>query len=340
MNNQQYIRNFAIVAHIDHGKSTLADRLLEKTGTIKPRDMQEQVLDSNPIERERGITIKLAPVRMKYSYQGIDYILNLIDTPGHVDFSYEVSRSLSACEGILLVIDATAGIQAQTLAHMKLVKEARLKIIPIINKIDLPSAKIEEVKNSLCQTFSFDENEILKISAKNGININKVLEKIVSDIPSPQSTKDNLARGLVFSSIFDSHKGVVIYVRVFNKEIRKVPLKFFASKVVFKQIELGFFTPQMSHCEKISVGEVGYIATGLKDIAFAKIVDTVGLDTEPFLPLSGYREPKLMVFLTFYPINNDDFLTLLKSIEKLHLSDSSFTYSLHSSAALGKGYLC
>ncbi len=340
MEKQSNIRNFAIVAHIDHGKSTLADRLLEATNTIEPREMREQILDSNPIERERGITIKLAPVRMKYTYQSQDYILNLIDTPGHVDFSYEVSRSLSACEGILLIVDATQGIQAQTLAHMRLIKEARLKVIPIINKIDLPAAKVAEVKKSLQETFGFKEDEFIEISAKNGINIDKVLAAIVTRIPPLLVDSKNPSRGLVFSSNYDPHKGVVIYVRIFDAEIKKETLKFYASNITFNPIELGFFTPEMKPAKSIAPGEVGYIATGLKDLSLAKIGDTVGVAQQNFLPLPGYKEPKPMVFLSLYPVDNDNFLSLRDSIEKLHLSDSSFTYTLHSSAALGKGYLC
>ncbi|MBI5452204.1 elongation factor 4, partial [Candidatus Gottesmanbacteria bacterium] len=355
--NNKFIRNFAIVAHIDHGKSTLADRLLEATGTIEPRLMKEQILDSNPIERERGITIKLAPVRMKFtldsstigrvrlhtpevSLSHSEYILNLIDTPGHVDFSYEVSRSLSACEGILLVVDATQGIQAQTLAHMRLIKDTKLKVIPIINKIDLPAAKIAEVKKSLQETFGFADSEFIEISAKFGVNIDKVLEAIILRIPAPVSDSATPASGLVFSSVYDLHKGVVIYVRVFDKEITKAPLKLYASNTIFNPIELGFFTPGMQPSKSIAAGEVGYIATGLKDLSLAKVGDTVGFASEKFVPLPGYREPKPMVFLSLYPVDNDNFLLLRQSLEKLHLSDSSFTYSLHSSAALGKGYLC
>jgi GTP-binding protein LepA len=340
MGSQQFIRNFAIVAHIDHGKSTLADRLLEATGTIEPRLMMEQILDSNPIERERGITIKLAPVRMEYRYHNENYILNLIDTPGHVDFSYEVSRSLSACEGVLLVVDATHGIQAQTLAHMKLVKEIGLKVIPIVNKIDLPAAKINEVKNSLYQTFGFKTEEIIEVSAKKGINIDKVLEEVILRIPSPAIDSGQQTRGLVFSSVYDPHKGVVIYVRVFNQEIKKVPLRLYASNTTFTPIELGFFTPQMKPANTLAAGEVGYVASGLKDLSLAKIGDTIGFADQTFIPLPGFKEPKPMVFLSLYPLDNNNFLLLRQSLEKLHLSDSSFTYTLHSSAALGKGYLC
>lgn len=345
---QSNIRNFAIVAHIDHGKSTLADRLLEATGTIEKRKMQEQILDSNPIERERGITIKLAPVRMEWK----GFILNLIDTPGHVDFSYEVSRSLAACEGVLLVVDATSGIQAQTVAHMQLIKKRKLKVIPIINKIDLATAKIQETRDQLIKSFNFSKDEIIEISAKTNINIDKLLEEIVNKIPYPENNIDKPLKALVFSSQYDSHKGVVIYVRVFEGEIKindytkfagkenPKMLRFSASSALFSPIELGFFKPKMTSSAKISAGEVGYIATGLKDLSLAKVGDTLSFSNSDIKPLEGYMEPKPMVYLCFYPLDNDDFLILRESLEKLHLSDSSFTFKLHSSSALGKGFLC
>lgn len=332
------IRNFAIVAHIDHGKSTLADRLLEATGTIEKRHMQEQVLDSNPIERERGITIKLAPVRMKYK----EFILNLIDTPGHVDFSYEVSRSLAACEGILLVVDATQGIQAQTVAHMHLIKDKNLIVLPIINKIDLPTAKPDIVRKSLIDTFGFNTDDILEISAKKGININKVLEAIVTKIPSPTGNKEAPLRALVFSSKFDKHKGVVIYVRIVDGKIENLAgqLKFSASAAVFSPIEIGIFKPFMLETRQLSAGEVGYVATGLKDLTLARVGDTLCNSLSKIIPLPGYNEPKPMVFLSIFPADNEQFPFLRESLEKLHLSDSSFTYQLRSQPALGKGFLC
>lgn len=344
MNYQSLIRNFAIVAHIDHGKSTLADRLLEATHTIELRDMEEQILDSNPIERERGITIKLAPVRMKWK----DYILNLIDTPGHVDFSYEVSRSLSACEGIILVVDATQGIQAQTMAHMQLIRQNKLKVIPVINKIDLPTAKISETRKALCETFSFKSEEIIEISAKSGTNINQVLEAIVQRIPSPQVQAECPFKALVFSSVYDTHKGVVIFIKVVegNLDMKQFAsgqgdaLKFFASRAEFFPVEIGFFTPKMKSEGKIAAGEVGYVATGLKDLSLAKVGDTLCMAGDKVAPLGGFKEPQPMVYLSLFPVENDDFQKLRESLEKLHLSDSSFTYKLFSSPALGKGYLC
>lgn len=343
MHKQENIRNFAIVAHIDHGKSTLADRLLEMTHTIDPRNMMEQVLDSNPIERERGITIKLAPVRMNYKYESENYILNLIDTPGHVDFSYEVSRSLSACEGIILVVDATSGIQAQTVAHMQLVKSKKLTVIPVINKIDLPSAKPLEVRKSLVETFGFQNEDIIEISAKEGKNIEIVIGAIIRKIPPPTGKKDAPLRALVFSSIYDTHRGVVVYMRIVDGKIcltNTTRLIFFASKATFTPVEIGIFSPNMEKRESLETGEVGYVATGLKDTSLARTGDTLTLENSSVSPLPDYKEPKPMVFLSFFPTNNDDFPLLRKSLEKLHLSDSSFTYKLHSSAALGKGYLC
>ena len=369
------IRNFAIVAHIDHGKSTLADRLLEVTGTILKRDMQEQILDSNPIERERGITIKLAPVRMVYKLfrhaefisasseksqilkqvqddkKSEEYILNLIDTPGHVDFSYEVSRSLAACEGVLLVVDATQGIQAQTLAHMQLIKNKNLKVIPIINKIDLPTAKVDETKQSIEEVFNIPQDECIEISAKNGINIDRVLQAIIERIPPPVGDIDKPLRCLVFSSKFDAHKGVVVFVRVIEGEINIVklrktisqipyPVHFLATKASFLPVEIGFFSPGMKSVDRLSAGEVGYIATGLKEPALARAGDTLSLSTETVVMLPGYKEPKPMVYISLFPTDSDGFASLRDAVEKLHLSDSSFTYAPLSSGALGKGYQC
>lgn len=356
MDNQPNIRNFAIVAHIDHGKSTLADRLLEATGTIEKRLMTEQVLDSNPIERERGITIKLAPVRMKYVPDSStvgrvhshtpevplphsEYILNLIDTPGHVDFYYEVSRSLSACEGVLLVVDATAGIQAQTLSHMQHVKELNLKVIPIINKIDLPQAQVAETKKQMADIFGFKEQDLIEISAKNGTNIDKVLSAIIERIPSPP-TNTKETRALVFSSNYDTHKGVVAYIRVFSGVINSTNFKFLATNCEFTPLEIGIFAPQMQEKGMLSAGEVGYIATGLKSLNLAKVGDTICSVSGSTNPLPGFHEPKPMVFLSLFPVDSNDFPKVREGIEKLHLSDCSFTFKLHSTPALGKGFLC
>ena len=271
-----HIRNFAIIAHIDHGKSTLADRLLEMTHTVEMRDMRSQILDSNPIERERGITIKLAPVRMRYG----TYILNLIDTPGHVDFTYEVSRSLAACEGAILVVDSTQGVQAQTLANLHLAQNNKLTIIPVVNKIDMPNANISLCVHALCD-LGFNERDILLISAKTGQNVDTLLEKIIEFIPPPVATKDKPTRALVFSSQYDTHKGVVVFVRVVDGSIpfdSKINIQFLASQSIVAPVEIGYFMPRMVAGKSLETGEVGYIATGLKDGRMAKVGDTITVD--------------------------------------------------------------
>jgi len=345
---QNNIRNFAIVAHIDHGKSTLADRLLEATGTVSDRDAKAQFLDSNPIERERGITIKLAPVRMKYFSQlsSSKYILNLIDTPGHVDFSYEVSRSLAACEGIVLVVDSTQGVQAQTLAHMQQVQARKLPVIPVINKIDLPQADVDGVKEQLHTIFGFANSDFIGISAKTGENISAVLDALVARIPPPKGESTKPLRGLIFSSQYDSHRGVVIYVRIIDGSLKDNPnpehtLKFLASKAQFHRIEIGYFTPELRKCKQLLSGEIGYIATGLKDTSLARVGDTVTVLNEASTqPLPGYQEPKPMVFVELFPIESHEHTQLRDALEKLNLSDSAFTYSPSSSKALGHGFHC
>ena len=334
------IRNFAIVAHIDHGKSTLADRILEMTGTIAKRDMVEQILDSNPIERERGITIKLAPVRIKYKYKSTDYILNLIDTPGHVDFSYEVSRSLSACEGIVLVVDALKGIQAQTVAHFNLIKKNNLKVIPVVNKIDLPAANVEKVTRQLVADFQIKEEEIVYISAKTGKNVDQVISAIIERVPPPTGDQ-NKFRALVFSSHYDSHLGVIVYVRIIDGGCDLLTqMKFFMSKAIFKPIEIGVFIPEKQPQGELNMGEVGYIATGLKDIKQAQIGDTLIKENEESTALPGYVVPTPFVYLSLFPTDNDDYLNLRTGLEKLQLTDSSITIKPVSSASLGKGFLC
>lgn len=352
------IRNFAIVAHVDHGKSTLADRLLEMTKTVAARDMGEQMLDSNPIERERGITIKLAPVRMQYTlspeqqkkFNSQSAILNLIDTPGHVDFSYEVSRSLAACEGILLVVDATQGIQAQTLAYMQLIKERDLKVIPIINKVDLPIADVPKTREQIRTIFGFADEDMIEISGKTGLNVESVLEAIITRIPGPKKSIDKPLRGLVFSSTYDAHRGVVVFVRIVDGQIKPplvaAPLRFMASGAEFTPIEVGYFTPRMTVGSELSNGEVGYIATGLKDVHLAGVGDTVTFGTNTVgqvtstEQLPGYKPTKPMVFMGLFPVASDDFVQSRESLEKLNLSDSAFTYKPISSQALGKGFHC
>ncbi len=339
--NQDHIRNFAIIAHIDHGKSTLADRLLEMTGTIAHRDMQAQILDSNPIERERGITIKLAPVRMHYN----GYIFNLIDTPGHVDFGYEVSRSLAACEGALLVVDATQGVQAQTLANLHQARHHKLTVIPLVNKIDMPTARISETRRELIE-LGFTDEDILEISAKTGENVAAVLDAIVKKIPAPKGDPEKSPRALIFSSQYDAHKGVVVFVRIVDGHIpftSSTRLRFMASGASVTPIELGYFVPQMHTIgsgSTLSAGEVGYIATGLKDVRFAKVGDTITLDGISAQSLPGYKEPKPMVFLSLFPINSEEFSYARETMEKLRLSDSAFTFRPISSLALGNGFHC
>lgn len=345
---QSHIRNFAIIAHIDHGKSTLADRLLEMTHTVAARDMQAQVLDSNPIERERGITIKLAPVRMLWK----GYILNLIDTPGHVDFGYEVSRSLAACEGALLVVDATQGVQAQTLANLHQARVHNLTIIPLINKIDMPNARVDEVRGEL-RGLGFTDEEMLEISAKTGENVSAVLAAVVDRIPSPKGDPTKPLRALIFSSHYDTHKGVVIFVRVVDGSIQYDPalrVRFMATHADNAPIELGVFSPQMVTMPTLSCGQVGYIATGLKNVKLAKVGDTVtygdmiGNRNDTLIPatkqLEGYKEPKSMVFLGLFPMAADEYQESRDAMEKLQLSDSAFTFRPISSLALGNGFHC
>lgn len=338
------IRNFAIIAHVDHGKSTLADRLLEITKTIPKREMTELVLDSNPIEKERGITIKLAPVRMKYFYQGREYILNLIDTPGHVDFSYEVSRSLAACEGVILVVDATQGIQAQTLAYMQQVTRRKLKVIPVINKIDLPIARVAETKNQLKKTFGFKDEDFIEISAKSGKGVDLLIKAVIERVPAPTGELAKPLRMLIFSSVYESHRGVVCFVRVVDGSLtskNREELLFMASNVSLTAVEIGYFSPKMVPCETLTAGEVGYVATGLKDIHQAKVGDTITLSlAKEVVALPGYQEPKPFVFLGLFPVDSDQFIALREAIEKLHLSDGAFTFRPINSPALGNGFHC
>jgi GTP-binding protein LepA len=308
------------------------------TGTVAMRDMHAQLLDSNPIERERGITIKLAPVRMQHQ----DYIFNLIDTPGHVDFGYEVSRSLAACEGAILVVDATQGVQAQTIANLHQARVHKLKVIPVINKIDMPNARIRETRDQL-QVLGFKEEEMLEISAKTGENVDKLLAAIVKHIPPPQGAPSGALRALVFSSHYDPHRGVVIFVRLVDGSIQFDPslrLKFLANDVAITPIEVGYFNPKMIKQQSLSTGDVGYIATGLKDAKLAKVGDTITVLGAEVKPLPGYKEPKPMVFLSLFPVVSDEFVAAREAVEKLRLSDSAFTFRPIASQALGNGFHC
>ncbi len=328
------IRNFCIIAHIDHGKSTLADRLLEITGTISKREMKNQVLDKMDLEREKGITIKLAPVRMQYK----GYEFNLIDTPGHADFSYEVSRSLAACEGAILVVDASQGIQAQTLANVYLAMEANLKIIPVINKIDLPAANVEKVKKEIADLLGKNE-EVILISAKTGQNVDQVLDRIISDIPSPTATDKNSLRALVFDSFYDEYRGVVLYVRVFDGNLKSADnIKLMGSKFEGIALETGALTPNMQPLGILKSGEIGYVVTNFKSTKQAKVGDTITLLSNPASEaLSGYREVKPFVYAGFFPESNEKYNELKDAIDKLSLSDSALQYSLESSPVLGFG---
>lgn len=331
---QGQIRNFSIIAHIDHGKTTLTDALLRLTKTVGAREMTERVMDSNPIEQERGITIKLAPVRMEYD----GYVLNLIDTPGHVDFGYEVSRSLAACEGVLLLIDAAQGIEAQTLSNFEKAQQLGLKIIPILNKIDLPSVDLETSKLELMETFGFNEDEIIAVSAKTGKNVEAVLQAVIERVPAPEGKSDEQLRALVMTSQYDFHKGVVAYVRVIDGQLEREDLKMLSTGKVFEPVELGVFSPQMMPRKTLKTGEVGYIATGLKDSHQVKVGDTITIKSKTEIkPLPGYQEPMPMVYMELYPVDADDFQALKDSMDKLALHDASLRYQPTHSLALGNG---
>jgi GTP-binding protein LepA len=335
------IRNFCIIAHIDHGKSTLADRLLHLTGTVPDRDTTEQILDSMELEREKGVTIKASAVRMRYkASDGKEYELNLIDTPGHVDFGYEVSRALNACEGAILVVDATQGIEAQTLANLYSALEANLRIIPVINKIDLPSAHPDEVAEDIASLLGGKAEDVLRISAKAGINIEQVLEAIVLKVPPPTADLSLPLRALVFDSHYDSYKGVICYVRIIEGRIKpNETVRLMGTKVDVKPIEVGIFSPTMKPVELLSAGEVGYVATGLKTVHDARVGDTITLVTNPAAePLPGYRHPKPMVFAGIYPVDADDHNSLRDALEKLQLNDASLVYTPETSQALGFGF--
>ena len=333
--NQEHIRNFCIIAHIDHGKSTLADRLLEMTGTVQLRDMKAQMLDKMDLEREKGITIKLAPVRMKYN----DYELNLIDTPGHVDFSYEVSRSLEACEGAILVVDASQGIQAQTLANVYLALGADLTIVPVLNKIDLPAADVERVSAEVVNLLGCKKEDILQISAKTGQGVAAVLERVVSDIPAP-SGNDNLnTRALIFDSYYDDYRGVILYVRVVDGKINKGDqIQMVVTGSQGLALEVGALRPQMSALTSLNTGEIGYVVTNLRSTREAKVGDTVTLVKNPATEiLPGYKEVQPFVYAGFFPESNEQYNELKEAIEKLSLSDSALVWEPENSPVLGFG---
>jgi len=337
------IRNFCIIAHIDHGKSTLADRMLEFTGTISRREMKDQVLDNMDLERERGITIKSHPIQMNYhAPDGNNYILNLIDTPGHVDFSYEVSRSLAACEGALLLVDASQGVEAQTVSNAYLAIENDLAIIPVINKIDLPGAMIPEAKRQIIDLIGCDESEIILTSAKSGVGIEEIFEAIIKRIPPPKYEPDKPLRALIFDSVFDSFRGAIPYVRIFEGEVRPGDwIRFYANNSTHEVSEVGIFKMQRQKTEKLSSGDVAYLVAGVKDISNIKVGDTITLKNNPASELlPGYRVIKPVVFSGLYPVAAEDFEDLRSSLEKMKLNDSSLIYEPETSTALGFGFRC
>jgi len=362
--NQQNIRNFAIIAHIDHGKSTLADRFLELTGTVEKRKMKEQFLDTMELERERGITIKLQPVKMRYHFEGQEYLLNLIDTPGHVDFSYEVSRSLAAVEGAILLVDATKGVQAQTLANLYLAQQQGLTIVPAINKIDLSGARVEAVEEEVINVLNqykippsppftkWGEEQIYKISGKEGTGVEELLQAVIKKVASPKIEAVKPFRALVFDSNYDAYKGVLAYVRLVDGEIRRGDkIRFMASGAKAEAIEVGIFTPSLKSTDKLSAGEIGYIATGLKEVALCRVGDTITsssvgqLGSSSVKALPGYKEPKSMVFASFYPAvlekqEAQDYNLLRDALSKLKLSDAALVFEPESSDALGRGFKC
>ncbi len=343
MTDKAYIRNFSIIAHIDHGKSTLADRLLERTGALSQREMADQVLDAMDLERERGITIKAHAVRLKYlAEDGCEYILNLIDTPGHVDFSYEVSRSLSACEGALLVVDASQGVEAQTLANTYLALDHHLEIIPVINKIDLPSADIDRVKEQIENIIGLDAKDTILSSAKEGIGTEEILEAICHRCPPPKGEYDQPLKALVFDSWFDPYRGVIVLIRVVDGTLRRgMKIRLMAIRQAFNVEQVGVITPKFQDVDELSVGEVGFVAAGIKRIADCKIGDTITDDSSPTAePLAGFLEVKPMVFAGLYPIDNAQYEDLRDALEKLQLNDSSFFYEPDTSGALGFGFRC
>ncbi len=339
----KHIRNFSIIAHIDHGKSTLADRMLEITHTIETRKMRDQVLDSMDLERERGITIKMQPVRMEYNYSGQDYILNLIDTPGHIDFSYEVSRALKAVEGSILLIDSTQGVQAQTLTTLAMAREGGLKIIPVLSKIDSPLSRVSEIKEEVVKLLDCSPDDILLVSGRTGEGVESLLQEVIKRIPEPKISypnEDDL-RSLVFDFKYSNHRGVIVFVRVLDGKVAKGDTLFFAvSGEKFIALEVGTFSPEETPCEYLSAGETGYIVTGIKKPGIASVGDTITMFKNPLPAFPGYMQPLPVVWASVFPEDADDFAELKLSLGKLKLSDSAFSYEEESSGSLGKGFRC
>ena len=338
---RENIRNFSIIAHIDHGKSTLADRILEMTGAITKRELKEQLLDSMDLERERGITIKLNAVELKYKYKNEEYMLHLIDTPGHVDFSYEVSRSLAACEGAILVVDAAQGIEAQTLANMYLALENNLTVIPIINKIDLPSADVEKVKKEIIDTFGFNEEDIILTSAKTGAGIEELLNAIVEKVPAPTGDKEEKLQALIFDSVYESYRGAIISLRVVNGTVKVGDkIRMVETGTEYEIVELGKHNPKEEKKTMLSAGEVGYLCASIKSVSDIKVGDTITLAKKPAEALLGYKPMKPMVFCGLYPIESNKYTDLRDALEKLKLNDASLSFEPEVSTALGFGFRC
>ncbi len=342
--NSKNIRNFSIIAHVDHGKSTLADRLLERTGTIPARMMRDQVLDRMDLERERGITIKMQPVRMHYEQQGASYILNLIDTPGHIDFSYEVSRALHAVEGVLLLVDSTQGVQAQTLTTLAAAEAQGCVIIPVVSKIDSPAARVSEVKEELAKLVHVSSDQVLAVSGKTGAGVDELLKAIVERVPPPRNSLPAASeepRGIIFDFSYSKHRGVAVYLRVFDGVFKKgQPLTFHAAGKDFIALETGIFMPDETPSETLSAGEIGYIVTGIKEPGVVAVGDTIGASRGSLAALPGYARPRPVVWASIYPENQDDLPVLRKSLERLRLSDSSLSFEEESSGVLGRGFRC
>ena len=334
------IRNFSIIAHIDHGKSTLADRMLELTGTIEPRRMQEQVLDRMDLERERGITIKMQPVRMKWTSNGEEYVLNLIDTPGHVDFSYEVSRALTAVEGVILLVDATQGVEAQTLSVLHVAQQLHRVLIPVVSKIDAPNARVDDIRSELALLLNCDESTVLGASGKTGEGVSGILDAIIERIPPP-AEDTALPEGLIFDFGYNSNRGIIVYLRVFGGEFKKGDnLKFINADADFIALEVGFLMPEEKPAAKLSAGEIGYIVTGIKKPGIASVGDTITSVKNPAKALHGYRAPEPVIWASVYPESQDDLPVLRQSLERLRLSDSSLSYEEESSGVMGRGFRC
>lgn len=335
------IRNFSIIAHIDHGKSTLSDRMLEETKTVEARKMQNQVLDSMDLERERGITIKMQPARMLYTKDGVEYELNLIDTPGHIDFSYEVSRALNAVEGVLLLVDSTQGVQAQTLSVLQMAKDLNLKIVPVLTKVDVPHARIDEVSEELMNLIKCDLDEILYASGKTGEGVVELLNAICERIPAPGASKVDTYRGLIFDFQYSNHRGIIVYQRVFDGSVKKGDqLKFAITGKTFQALEVGVLAPEEVPTGELTEGEIGYIVTGIKEPGVASVGDTLTLAKSTVDPLPGYQEAKPVVWASVFPESQDDFTMLRQALDRLKLSDSSLSFEEESSGVLGRGFRC